>query len=126
MDTKDKLIIAFNATDAQKEMLKSFCKDKTSGECIIAISQSLSDHYMLYFSALKRKPEIYFGVFSLDTKSIVENVALSDAEIILALEGLELKYAHAMTRKNPVADKYVVTAWADYINTHTPTNVILL
>ena len=48
------------------------------------------------------------------------DIVLSDEEVEIAVEGLEMKYSHARSRKNPIANSDVVLACVDFVNRRDP------
>ena len=116
MDTK--LCIAFNATETQINELKKFVSDKKNNDKIVVIRQGIDDDISICLSMCLRKPEIYFGLYSRVQKRIVTDREISEREFQRVIERMELKYAHAMSRENPLGDKELVIAWMNYFNAH--------
>lgn len=110
------LIISFNATDSQVDMLLDFCKEKTGSAAIITVCQPLGSRFALGLSIFENRPQVYMGILDLDSKKVVEDISITDDELRKALNDLDYKYAFATTRKNPVANSELVMAWIDYIN----------
>ena len=110
------LIISFNATDSQVDMLLDFCREKTGSTAIITVCQPLGSKFALGLSVFENRPQIYMGILDLDAKKVVEDISITDDELRKALNDLDYKYAFATTRKSPIANSELVMAWIDYIN----------
>lgn len=112
----DNFIVAFDATEAQIKTIRKFCTDKTDCNYFISVRQALTEDMELSISMFTNKPDLYIGIYSAKDNTIVESVQISNEELEYALNALDLKYAHAMTRKDPVANKKLATAWITYLN----------
>ncbi len=112
------LIVAFDATPDQIDMMKSFWADKKDCPYVISVRQILSDDLVFSLSVFANRPELYMGVYSSITKNIVTDVKLSDESVKNALNELNLKYAHALTRKPPKVNKELALAWIAFINSN--------
>lgn len=110
-----KLIVTFKASSNQIDMMKSFCEDKKDCPFIISVRQPVSDDMNLSLSVFANRPEIYIGIFSSANDEIIADAEFPDKIIENALKNLNLKFAHALTRKSPVANNKLVIAWAKYI-----------
>ena len=115
---KGNLVISFNATESQTEMMLDFCREKTGSNAIITVCQPLSSQFALGLSIFENRPQIYMGIIDLNNKTVVEKGVLSDEDLQKALKNLEYKYAHVTSRKDPVANAELVLVWIDYINRH--------
>ncbi len=114
------LIVSFDATPHQVEMLLDFCREKTGSEYVITVCQTIRDGYALGLSIFENRPDVFMGVIDLTEERVVPNATLTDEEIKAALVNLDYKYAHATSRKPPIANKMYVMAWIDYINMGPP------
>ena len=111
------LIVTFDATPSQVAAMRSFCENKKDCKAIISVRYPLSENRTLSLSVFANRPEIYLGIFSSEENRIINDAQLSDEALIDALDALDLKFAHALTRESPVANKVLVLAWAAYIGT---------
>ena len=110
------LVISFAATQNQIEMMKSFCEDKKKCPFIISVRQSISEDMMLSLSVFANRPEIYIGIYSSESGDIISDIEIDDEAMRNALDELDLKFAHALTRESPVVNKTLAYAWMNYIN----------
>lgn len=117
---------SFPTTDYQKEVLRQFCRDKIGSDSVISVSQTIGDGYILSLSVFENRPKVYMGILDIERKKILTDIRVTDNDLENALENLEYKYAFATTRKNPVANIELVTAWIDYINSDAPKEVVPL
>ncbi len=111
-----KIKVAFPVTEKQEKMLRDFCADKMDGQFYIALRQPITEDYELSLSMFSNKPDILIGIYSSSKKEIVSSVVVSDADMKKALDALDVKYIHALTRTNPVANKDLILAWIAFIN----------
>ena len=93
-----------------KEVLRTF---KFGGT--VAISDKLD----FSFTMFAHRPEIYFGIYSAETKTIISGMNISDQQLEAVLVDMNSKYAHATSRKPPVVNKALALAWIDYFNDET-------
>ena len=116
MTTKRNLIITFQATDKQRELLTQFCKDKINEKHYIAITQNIDDDYVLSLSFFASNPDMYFGIYSRSEKRIVKDLTLSDKTVVTALKRLNHKYAFNTSRQKPIEIDELILAWVNYVN----------
>ncbi len=109
-------VVTFDATDAQINIIRQFCRNKIDCEYWISVRQAITEDSVLSVSMFANKPDLYIGIYSSKDDEIIENIQIDDETLKRALESLDLKYAHAMTRKSPVVNGKLALAWIKYYN----------
>lgn len=112
----NKLVIAFKATEKQVQILKEFCSNKMDNQYIISVQQTVSEDLELCISIFQNKPYIYVGLFSKQYRRIEKDLTINDELLVEALEMLELRYHHALSKRPPTINKELAYIWLGYFN----------
>lgn len=123
---RNRIEVAFVATQDQIEMIKEFCKDKFKHNYVVSVQQQLTEDTQLSISIFTNKPVIYIGIFSKEKKCIVPDAMISDNELSEALEMLELRYWHSLSKTPPSVNKELAYVWLKYFNTNSNATVVEL
>ncbi len=116
MPCRADLLLAFNASDEQKEMVKAFCKEVLEFDVKFSIGVFIENGWELCLTFFDNRHEIYFGIMSVDDKIIIPDATISSEELKKALKTLSVKYSLAMTRKpEPLSNKEFIMAWRNFI-----------
>lgn len=115
----NKILVAFSHSEKQLKRLKRFCNEELNLDStnVISVQQKLANGSYLSLSVFQKAPYVRFGIFSMPDEKMQTDVFLTDEELEIALKGLALRYAHAVTRKPPVVSESLGKIWVDYIDT---------
>lgn len=119
-------MLALNATNIQKEIIRQFCKENLSCSATVSIGHFIGNSFELVLTLLERKPEIYFGIMSTETKEILSDATISDADLKSALKALSIKYAHITSRKSPLSNEEFINAWKKFLDSGQSIEQILI
>ena len=114
------LVSSFPISEKQREMLFRVFSNKAESLAVLTATQAIPGKCRISILSFEDRPEVYLWTSSFYSRKICKDIVLSDEEVEIAVEGLEMKYSHARSRKNPIANSDVVLACVDFVNRRDP------
>ena len=114
------LVSSFPISEKQREMFFRVFNNKAERLVILTATQTIPGKCRISILSFEDRSEVYLWTSSLNGRKICKDIVLSDEEIEIAVEGLEMKYSYAKTRKAPIANSDVILACVDFVNRRDP------
>ena len=108
--------IAFNADRIAINLMKAFAIRNDTDRTII-VQMVLRDDLQLNITVLSKDPSMYFSLYSTMTHQIVDT-EISNIDLKDALDILELRFQHTLTKNPPTVNKELSSIWLEYLKTN--------